>query len=307
MSNPAARALGSRVIAGALCALALVALTRAALSRSLGLRATWPPEADMLYLPGAGALRLASLGHTALAADLVAARANVYFGTQLATKGEQRWLERYLTTAIELDPSFHSLYRRGAAMLVYTGKQFSVEALEAADRILERGARRFPDDWEIWFQLGFNQFFELPPLAGENDPRAPEWRQRGVEALRRATLLDGVPPWLPSLVAQMLTKRGGDALAVKHLEQTYAVTSNEQTREEIRRQLATLRAGTAADELARAAAELRATIDSAYPYAPEAFSIIAGPRRQAGVDLGTLISSATSNATAKTPDHAAAP
>ena len=121
-------------------------------------------------------------------------------------------------------------------MLVYTGKEFSVDALLAADRILTRGARAFPSDWEIWFQLGFNLLFELPPLAGEDDPRVPAWRQRGVEALRQATLLDGVPPWLPNLAAQMLTKQGGDALALRHLEQTYAVTSDQATREQIRAQ-----------------------------------------------------------------------
>ena len=286
----AARATGA-----AIAALALALLTYTALCRCLALRATWPPEADTLYLPSAGTLRLASLGHAALAADLVAARANVYFGTQLATKGAQRWLERYLLTAIELDPRFHSLYRRGAAMLVYTGKEFSVDALLAADRILERGTRQFPNDWEIWFQLGFNQFFELPPLAGENDPRVPDWRQRGVEALRRATLLDGVPPWLPNLVAQMLTKRGGDALAIKHLEQTYAVTSNEDTRLEIRRKLQTLRAQTAADELDRGATLLRDLVSQAYPYAPEAFSVITGARRRPGVDLPSLTGKAASH------------
>ncbi|HEX3695986.1 MAG TPA: hypothetical protein VH374_11405 [Polyangia bacterium] len=284
--------------AAVVAALALATLTHAALTRSLALRATWPPEADTLYLPGANSLRLASLGHTALAADLVAARANVYFGTQLATKGEQRWLERYLTTAIDLDPRFHSLYRRGAAMLVYNGKTFSVDATLAANRILARGTREFPDDWEIWFQLGFNQFFDLPSLAGENDPRVPDWRQGGVEALRRATLFDGVPPWLPNLVAQMLTQRGGTALAIKHLEQTYAVTSNEETREEIRRKLRTLRADTAADELARGAAELRDLVSNGYPYAPEAFSVVTGVRRKPGVDLSALIEKATSRAPA---------
>jgi hypothetical protein len=270
-------------------ALALAALTHAALTRSLALRATWPAEADSLYLPTAATLRLASLGHSALAADLVAARANVYFGTQLATKGEQRWLERYLTTAIDLDPTFHQLYRRGASMLVYTGQNFSVGALEAANRLLERGAKQFPDDWEIWFQLGFNLFFELPPLVGESDGRVPDWRQRGVEALRQATLLEGAPPWLANLVAQMLTRRGGDALAIKHLEQTYAVTSNAETRAEIRRKLTALRAQTSADELARGADELNKIVNSAYPYAPEAFSVITGPRRKPVVDLSALL------------------
>jgi hypothetical protein len=276
-------------VLGAGFALLLLLFTRAALQRSLHLRSGWPPEADTLYLPGATALRLASLGHRELAADLVAAQANVYFGAQLSARGQHRWLSRYLTTAIDLDPKFHSLYRRGAAMLMYTGRPFSVEAVEAANRLLERGVREFPGDWEIFFQLGFNLLFELPPLAGEDDPRVPEWRQRGVEALRQATLLDGVPPWLPNLAAKMLTKQGSEALAIKHLEQTYAITSNPETRVQIRHRLGQLRGRSAALELERGAEELRRLISERYPFAPEAFSIVAGPRFEPGVDLTALL------------------
>lgn len=261
-----------------IAALALIAGTRATLHHALALRAGWPAEDDTLSLPGATALRVASLGHTEAAADLVAARTNVYFGAQVAAHGDSRWLERYLTTALDLDPSFHGLYKRGATMLVYTGKEFSEGALLAADRILTRGTRAFPSDWEIWFQLGFNLLFELPRLAGEDDARVPAWRQRGVEALRQATLLDGVPPWLPNLAAQMLTKQGGQELALRHLEQTYAVTSDEATREQIRRKLASLRGTTIAAALEREAADLKKLVDDRYPYAPEAYSLIAGPR-----------------------------
>jgi len=258
--------------------LLVAAATRATLHAATALRAGWPAEDDTLALPGATAMRIASLGHTELAADLVAARTNVYFGAQIAARGDHHWLERYLTTALDLDPEFHSLYRRGATMLVYTGRTFSVDALLAADKLLTRGTRAFPSDWEIWFQQGFNLLFELPPLAGEDDPRVPGWRQRGVEALRQATLLDGVPPWLPNLAAQMLTKHGGDALALRHLEQTYAVTSDEATREQIRRKLGALRDTALAAELARDADDLRRLLAERYPYAPEAFSLIAGPR-----------------------------
>jgi tetratricopeptide (TPR) repeat protein len=264
--SPAGRLLVLVAVIGTLFA------THHALSRSLALRGAWPAEADSLYMPGARVLRALSLGHHELAADLIAARTNVYFGTQLAKRGEHRWLERYLTTALELDPHFHSLYRRGAAMLVYTGKEFSVDAFLAANRLLERGLEYFPSDWEIWFQLGFNLMFE-----------------RGVETFRRATLLDGVPAWLPGLAAQMLTKRGGEALAIKHLEQTYAVTSDAQTRAEIRRKLIVLRGQHAAAELERGAAELRDVLSRAYPYAPEAFSLITGPRAAPGIDLPALV------------------
>ena len=106
---------------------------------------------------------------------------------------------------------------------------------------------------------------------------SPSWRQRGVEALRQATLLDGVPPWLPNLAAQMLTRQGGDALALRHLEQSYAVTNDPAAREQIARKLKTC-----ADRRWRSAGaggdQLHQLIDERYPYAPESFSLVAGPR-----------------------------
>jgi len=263
--------------------------TEHALSRALALRATWPPELDTLVMPRATLLRLLSLGHAEMASDLVAARANVYFGTQIATRGEHRMLEAALSTAIDLDPRFHRLYGRGAAMLVYTGKAFSVDALESANRLLARGERVFFGDWELPFQRGFNLMFELPKLVGEDDPRVAEWRQRGVEALREAATLDGAPAWLPNLAARMLTKEGGQELAIRHLEQAYAVTSNEEMRTEIARQLTALRGARAASELRAGATELARAIAERYPYAPEAFSVVAGPRAGRAVDLDALL------------------
>jgi hypothetical protein len=270
------------IVAATICG---AALARTSLRQVLARRATWPREADALYLPSAKILEVLSLGHHEMAADLVAARANVYFGTQLASRGDHRWLGRYFQTAIDLDPWFHSLYLRGAAMLVYTGKTFTVEALEAANALLERGARQFPLDWELPFQLGFNLLYELPRLAGPDDARVVEWRQRGVEALRQATLLDGGPAWLPGLAARVLTKEGGEELAVRHLEQAYAASNSAETRAQISRRLSVLKGRRRAAEMAEGAAALERIVSERYPYAPEAFNIIAGPRFAPGIDL----------------------
>jgi len=297
-SQPGARAA---TVAGAVAAVLIAAGTGHALNAALSLRAGWPREAETLLLPRAGVLRLLSLGHPEMAADLVAARANVYFGTQLANRGEQRWLAQALETAVDLDPRFHRLYLRGAAMLVYNGQAFSVEALNAANHLLERGERAFPDDWELPFQRGFNLLFELPKLTGEDDPRVPDWRQQGVDALRQAATLDGAPPWLANLAARLLTKEGGEELAIRNLEQTYAVTSNEETRAEIARKLSELRQRHAAAELAEGAAALARAVAERYPYAPEAFSVIEGPRLKPGVDLDGLLGLTTEASTAKAP------
>ena len=276
-------------LAAGAAALLVVGGTARALDAALTLRAGWPRDADSLLLPRAGVLRLLSLGHAEMAADLVAARANVYFGTQLATRGEQRRLAQALETAVDLDPRFHRLYLRGAAMLVYDGQAFSVDALAQANHLLERGEREFPADWELPFQRGFNLLFELPKLTGEDDPRVPDWRQRGVDALRQAATLDGAPPWLANLAARMLTKEGGEELAIRNLEQTYAVTSNEETRAEIARKLSELRQRHAAADLAESAAALARDVAARYPYAPEAFSVLEGPRPRPGVDLNALL------------------
>ena len=269
--------------------LALVAMTERALVGALALRASWPPDTDALVLPRATVLRLLSLGHPEMASDLVAARANVYFGAQLAAPAEHQRLAEALTIAAELDPHFHRLYARGAAMLVYNGRAFTVDALAQANALLERGERVFPEDWELPFQRGFNLLFELPRLTGEEDPRVLDWRQRGVEALRHAATLDGAPPWLANLAARMLTKEGGEELAIRSLEQTYAITSNADTRAEIARKLSDLRQRHAATDLEEGAATLARSVEERYPYAPEAFSLIAGARAKPGLNLDALL------------------
>jgi hypothetical protein len=287
---PAARSSSmSALVPAAIACAGIVLATGASLRAARGLRATWPREADTLLLPSPRILRILDLGHHEMAADLVAARANVYFGSQIASRGDQRWLARTLETAVELDPQFHRLYLRGAAMLVYTGNDFTVEALLAANSLLERGRRAFPGDWELPFQAGFNLLFELPKLVGEDDARVFDWRQSGVEALRQATLLDGAPPWLPNLAARMLTKQGGQELAIRHLEQTFEITNNPETRVEIARRLAVLRGQRRADELRKEAEAFERATTGQYPYAPEAFSVVLGPRVPLGVDFDLLL------------------
>jgi hypothetical protein len=247
-------------------------------------RATWPPEADTFYLPSSRTLRTLSMGHHELAADLVAARGNVYFGTQIMSSGEQRWLPQYVNTAVDLDPYFHRNYVSGAAMVIYNGKTVSLEMVQAATALLERGVAVFPLDWELKFQVGFNYLFELPKLVHADDARIPQWRQKGVEALRQAALFEGIPDWLPNLVARMLTKNGSEDMAIRHLEQAYAVASSEEARAQIRAKLVSLKGQQFYRRLEEEKRRFDETIKTRYPYAPEAFSVIT-PRRPRTVDL----------------------
>jgi hypothetical protein len=256
----------------------LTALAGFSLARTRALRATWPGEADTFYLPPSKVLKVASLGHTEFLADLIHARANVYFGTQLQAKLPTKWLAQYLHAAIDLDPQFHRLYLSGAAMLVYNGQRMVPDMILAANSILERGRTAFPFDWEIPYQLGFNLLFELPADAEPNDPRIPSWRQQGVEVLRQAALFEGVPYFIPNLVARMLTKQGSEDLAIHHLEQSYAVATSNEARAQIRGKLLALRGKQAAEDLEAKGREFQDLVNSRYPDFSEAFSLVIGPK-----------------------------
>jgi hypothetical protein len=274
--------------AGVALLAAFSGLAALGLRRAGALRAGWPAEADLMYLPTSRTLRLLSLGHTELAADLVAARTNVYYGTQLATKAPQRWLDQYIHTAIDLDPRFHRLYMSGAAMVIYYGGRITPDQVMKANAVLERAIAAFPGDWNFLFQLGFNKFFEAPDAAGRDDPRVPQWRREGVEALRQAALFEEAPAWLPNLTARLLTKQGADELAIRHLEQAYAATSSEETRAQIRAQLQLLARRSLGADIEEGRRHFDADLARGYPYAPEAFSVIAGPRRPPGADVPGL-------------------
>jgi hypothetical protein len=279
-----ARVTMVRVLLLALVLTLLGAATLASLRRAAELRGRWPAEADTFYLPSSRTLKLLSLGHHELFADLIAAKTNVYFGTQILGKGAQRWLPSYINTAADLDPHFHRLYLSGAAMLVYNGQEVTKEMVLAANELLERGLKVFPLDWELHFQLGFNNLYELPKLAAD-DQRVPQWRQRGVEALQKAALFDDVPGWLPGLVARVLTKSGSDELAIRHLEQAYAVAATEEARLQIFFKLRALRGKDFSQQLEEERRKFQQMIDGRYPYAPDSFSVATGPRRGRAVEL----------------------
>lgn len=245
--------------------------------RAAGERSQWPAEADTRYLPPARALQLASLGHHELAADLVAARTNVYFGQQMEAKGDQVWLADYLNTVVDLDPHFEPIYLRGAAMLTYSRGEVKPGGVLASAALIRRGLQTFPNSWELHFQLGFNLYYELPQLLPK-DERVAHWRKEGLEHFRQATLLEEVPPWLPNLVAGMMTKEGEQELAIKHLEHVYAVTSDPEARASIEGRLKLLKGQHHARTFARQARRLERLVETRYPYAPEPFSLIVGRR-----------------------------
>lgn len=110
-------------------------------------------DQDLLYLPNGRYIRIASLGHSALAADLVYLWAIQHY-SNYERENRFRYVEHVFGSVIaELDPGFTDAYSLGAMIL-------SVEAhdLDGALRLLELGMKRNPGDWILPYIAGWECF-----------------------------------------------------------------------------------------------------------------------------------------------------
>jgi len=270
----------------AVASLVLVALTVLAQDATLRRRKRFPAESDQLYLPRPSALRTLSLGHHELAADLVFVRALVYFGTQLGSERNYRWLDNYLDTIVKLDPQWITPYRWAGVASIYDGRTITNASVMQSSHFLELGVKQFPDDWNLAFMLGCNYLFELHT----DDPaQKAEWRRIGVTYIRHAALVGGAPPWVPLLAATVMREGGDQEAAVHHLEEVYLSTTDKATREEVRKRLLALASQVDLAQVEGARASFERRWLETVPYAPADFYLALGPAPPARMDWRYLV------------------
>jgi hypothetical protein len=280
MTNPNARR--GLTAAGVLLLLAAVVVTQ---DGALARRSRFPAGEDALYLPRASSLRVLSVDHGELAADLVFIRAVIYVGTELQQKGQARWLEKYLRTITALDPAWKTPYQWAGVVTMYNGRPITNREVLLSSHFLELGVAQFPNDWEMPFMLGCNYLFEL---KSDDPAQKAEWRRTGGEWIRHAALVGGAPPWVPLLAATIMRQEGQDEAAVRHLEHVYVTTQDEQTRRELRNRLMGLHARI---DLAREARERQAferMWRRTLPYAPADLFVAIGPPAPPRMDVAAL-------------------
>jgi len=269
----------------------IVALGLGALGHGMASRrrASMPSEDDALYLPTAGAIRVLSLGHVELAADLVYLRTIVYFGTSVVTNKKFDALSPLFDTIIALDPHWKRPYRWAGVATMYNGLTITPAMVHESTRFLKLGIAQFPDDWELPFMVGSNDLFELHPT----DPREKQkLTEEGAAYIERAALVGGAPSWMPLLAATILRKDGQEQAAIHHLEQVYYATSDDKTREEVRNRLLSLKANVDFARAEQQRADFEAQWHAELPYAPSGlFILLETPRLD--LDWRTLMAPPT--------------
>ncbi|MCI0342996.1 MAG: hypothetical protein L0216_17950 [Planctomycetales bacterium] len=104
----------------------------------------------------------------------------------------------------ELDPKFLEAYLYGAWFLTMLRKDD-----EGAIRLLEKGARRLPDRWELWNEIG------MVHMLGRKD------RAAALEALKRAAGCPECPPFVARYVAFVSKGTEHDLDVLRILEERY--------------------------------------------------------------------------------------
>jgi tetratricopeptide (TPR) repeat protein len=160
---------------------------------------------------------------------------------------------------------------------MYRPVETPLDDMRTAVAFLERGARRFPDDGEMAWDLGAALSFELAPRV--DDPAEKErLRALGVEHLETAARLGAGPDWLVFTNATQLRRLGRVEQAIRHLEEMYSMVRDAETRAAIERELAALRSERYAEAFRRANEELEANRLADFPYVPSDLYLLLGRR-----------------------------
>jgi hypothetical protein len=150
-----------------------------------------------LYIRSPRVLRRLSLGYTGLMADIYWTRAVQYFGEQHHKgSGDFRLLAPLLQVTVELDPHMLPPYQFGANFL---GPQPPNGAGLPGDALmlLKYGIAHNPDQWRLYYNLGFLYFTEFKDY------------KKAADAFERGAQLPFTNKFMPILAARM-AQQGGE-------------------------------------------------------------------------------------------------
>jgi tetratricopeptide (TPR) repeat protein len=151
---------------------------------------------EVLYIPSPKVIKRLSLGYDGLLADVYWTRAVQYFGTKhhIASR-DYHLLAPLLEITTALDPHLTVAYEFGANFLAPPPPN-GADLAERAVQLVEYGIRNNPDDWQLYYNLGFIYYTELKDYA------------KAADAFARGSSVPGAHPFLRIMAAQMAQHSG---------------------------------------------------------------------------------------------------
>ncbi|HET8824347.1 MAG TPA: tetratricopeptide repeat protein [Terriglobales bacterium] len=197
-----------------------------------------------IYISSPKLLKHLSLGYEGLLADVYWTRAVQYFGEQHHIGGSDYkllWPLLHITT--QLDPQLAPAYEFGSAFLTVPPPQGAGEP-ERAIELVEYGVRNNPDDWHLYYDLGFIYYDQKNYAAA-------------ADAFDRGSKVPNAHPFLKIMAAQA-AQHGGEVRTSQMLwESVYETTHDSYIRDNAKSHLVSLTADLQSEELERIAAAYR--------------------------------------------------
>jgi tetratricopeptide (TPR) repeat protein len=172
-------------------------------------------------------LRLLSFGNKRLIAD------TLWIQTLLESdlefyKGDpfNNWMYLRFSSIAELDPKFYENYLWG-------GQYLSIikDDLEGAADIMNRGLAKFPDDYRLNFNQGFNYYFEMENI------------EKAIPYLERVENHPSAPRFITSLLIKLKHESGADPLlTIAIIKEAYDKTEDQTLKNKLAKDLYALKA-----------------------------------------------------------------
>jgi tetratricopeptide (TPR) repeat protein len=173
---------------------------------------------EVLYISSPQALKRLSLGYDGLLADIYWTRAVQYFGSKHFA-GAQHYdlLAPLLEITTALDPHLVVAYEFGANFLAPQPPNGAGQPQRAIE-LSEFGIRNNPDEWRLYYDLGFIYYMELKDYKGAAD------------AFARGSRVSNAHPFLGVMAAQMAQHSGELRMAQMMWSTTYQSTQDRNVR-----------------------------------------------------------------------------
>jgi tetratricopeptide (TPR) repeat protein len=182
------------IVAGAFVVIFLAA-SAVMLHRSDELRPQATLE-EVLYLSSPKVLKRASLGYDGLLADIYWTRAVQYFGGRHhAGAKSYNLLYPLLEITTHLDPQLVVAYQFGASFLAPPPPEGAGQP-ERAIQLMEYGVQNNPNNWKLYYDLGFVYYMNLNAY------------RKAADAFDRGSKIPNAHPFLRLLAAQMAEHAG---------------------------------------------------------------------------------------------------
>ncbi len=200
---------------------------------------------ETLYIRSTTALRRMSLGYTGLLADIYWTRAVQYFGGKHFMASEDyELLYPLLEITTALDPKLTVAYQFGGNFLAPHRPEGAGRPEEAVD-LLKFGIQKNPDNWKLYYSLGFVYYMELKDYA------------KAADAFEQGSHAPNAHPFLRILAARMAQNAGKFETARMLWVTTYESTQDEQIRQNAAQHFQALRVDEDVTHLEEAVAKYR--------------------------------------------------